>query len=84
MMMVLTIRNMVNGENIDVEIRSDETTDELFKSSADMWGGDSLNMVIGKGTRMIRSGISIGNAELFDGDAVELMPRVGAGHTHIA
>lgn len=79
MSVVITIKNVANGSTMRMEVEKNETVSDLVTSAAEYWNKDPGAYVLKKGKFLLRSSMTVSDAELVDGDVVEMIPDPEGG-----
>jgi hypothetical protein len=74
-----TIRDADTGNTVEMDLESDNTIEEIIESAASYWKKDAGAYVIRSGRRLLRGNLKISEAEIREGDTLELIPDPEGG-----
>ncbi|NLL94777.1 MAG: hypothetical protein GX224_03345 [Thermoplasmatales archaeon] len=77
--MKITVRNVADGSTIRMEVAPGDTVADIIDSAAEFWGRDAGAYVIKKGKTILDGGDSATEANLMDGDVLEMIPDPEGG-----
>lgn len=79
MSIVITIKNVANGSTMKMEVDKDETVSDIICSAAEYWNKDPGAYVLKKGKMLLRSSLTVVDAQLVNGDMIEMIPDPEGG-----
>ena len=75
----IKLRDSETGAVLEMELDIDNTIDELIESAGAYWEKATGVYVIRKGNKILRGNMRIGDADVRDGDIIELIPDPEGG-----
>ena len=75
-----TIRDADTGNSVEMDIEADNTVEEIIESAASYWEKDPGAYVLRKGRKLMRGTLTIKDADIREGDNLELIPDPEGGH----
>jgi len=76
----IVVKNAVNNSSIKMELESNEKMIDVIESAAEFWKKDSGAYVLKKGKMLLHGDMSVAEANLEDGDVLELIPDPEGGN----
>lgn len=77
--MKITVRNVADGSTIRMEVVPDDTVADIIDSAAEFWGKEAGAYVIKKGKTILGGGDTVAEANLMEGDVLEMIPDPEGG-----
>jgi len=75
----VTIKNAINNSSVKMDLEPNERVEDIIESAAEFWKKDSGAYVLKKGKMLLRSDMTIIEANLMNDDVLELIPDPEGG-----
>lgn len=75
----VTVRNAVNNSSVRMDLEPGERMEDIIESAAEFWRKDPGAYVLKKGKMLLRSGMTVLEANILNDDVLELIPDPEGG-----
>ncbi len=75
----ITVKNAETGSSVEMELEAENTVEEIIESAASYWEVSPGAYVLRRGKAVLRGQSTIVDAEIREGDVVELIPDPEGG-----
>ena len=77
----ITVRDADSGNKVEMDLEFENTVEETIESAASYWEKDAGAYVLRYGKKVLRGQQTIEDAEIHEGDLLELIPDPEGGYS---